>query len=105
MTQQHELRFWPNQKSPRHGLALLESVEAIDGPWQQVLPTRGQLVDCKRVFPNVVDAYETLMFRVCALTNQLRDAEAEIAALREVADAHESIVKMIEADVREELRN
>ena len=103
MATQHELRFWPNQKSPRHGLALLESVEAIDGKWQQVLPTRNQLIDCKRVFPNVVDAYETLMFRVCALTNQLREAEAEIAALREVADSHESIVKMIEADVVNQL--
>ena len=103
MAQQHELRFWPNQKSPRHGLALLESVEAIDGKWQQVLPTRNQLVDCKRVFPSIVDAYETLMFRVCALANQLREAEAEIAALREVADSHESIVKMIEADVVDQL--
>lgn len=103
MANQHELRFWPNQKSPRHGLALLESVEAIDGKWQQVLPTRGQLIDCKRVFPSIVDAYETLMFRVCALTNQLRDAEAEIEALREIADTHQAVVKMLEQDCADQL--
>lgn len=105
MATQHELRFWPNQKSPRHGLALLESVEAIDGKWQQVLPTRGQLIDCKRVFPSIVDAYETLMFRVCALTNQLRDAETEIEALREIADTHQAVVAMIEEDVQNQLRS
>lgn len=103
MASENTLRFWTGQESPRHKLALLESVEAINGPWNQVLPTRNQLIDCNRVFPNIVDAYETLMFRVCALTNQLRDAEAEIAALREVADSHESIVKMIEADVADQL--
>lgn len=103
MASENTLRFWTGQESPRHKLALLESVEAINGPWNQVLPTRNQLNDCNRVFPNIVDAYETLMFRVCALTNQLRDAEAEIAALREVADSHESIVKMIEADVADQL--
>lgn len=105
MANQHELRFWPHQKSPRHGLALLESVEAIDGKWNQVLPTRNQLIDCKRVFPSIVDAYETVMFRVCALTNQLREAEAEIEALREVADTHQAVVAMIEEDVQNQLRS
>lgn len=83
MANEHALRFWTGQQSPRHGLAMLESVEAIDGNWNQVLPTRNQLLDCNRVFPSMVEAYETLMFRVCALRNQLEEAEREIAALRQ----------------------
>lgn len=103
MASENTLRFWTGQQSPRHKLALLESVEAINGPWNQVLPTRNQLISCNRVFPNIVDAYETLMFRVCALTNQLHDAEAEIEALREIADTHQAVVAMIEADVADQL--
>lgn len=103
MASENTSLFWIGQESPRHKLALLAIVEAINGPWNQVLPTRNQLIDCNRVFPNIVDAYETLMFRVCALSNQLRDAEAEIKSLREIADSHWSIVKMIEADVVDQL--
>ena len=83
-----QLRFQRDSKGnpalgPQHGVALVESLPSINTEWMVILPTRSQLRDTNRVFPQVVGAYEIALYQLSLCLQENQQLRNEVAALRQ----------------------